>query len=239
MIDEEFKQAFSPSARSVNVTRLQQETDYLHRLGKRQLEKLLKNEKYEESAPLQRALNDLEAIQVKLRALSPDDVTDTKYQLDDQKRRLAQIIDTAEKGDRMVELKEEYYYKKEECRQLLQQTGHKDLQHRLDTLIAEENTWISNCSTQFLRLKIGEMGRLTWDIRRKDVSYVTRVYMYYAALPDDKFYNIQQVKTLRARGNEALGRQNPDEILSYAAQMHELLIDKDQNEAIKGTGLKG
>jgi molecular chaperone DnaK len=239
MIDEEFKQAFSPSARSVNVTRLQQETDYLHRLGKRQLDKLLKAEKYEESAPLQRALNDLEAIQVKLRTLSPDDVTDTKYQLDDQKRRLAQIIDTAEKGDRMVELKEEYYYKKEECRQLLQQTGHKDLQLRLDNLIAAENTWISNCSTQFLRLKIGEMSRLTWDIRRKDVSYVTRVYLYYAALPDDKFYNIPQVKILRARGNEALGRQNPDEILSYAAQMHELLIDKDQNEAIKGTGLKG
>jgi molecular chaperone DnaK len=239
MIDEEFKQAFSPSARSVNITRLQQETDYLHRLGKRQLEKLLKAEKYEESAPLQRTLNDLEAIQVKLRALSPDDVTDTKYQLDDQKRRLAQIIDTAEKGDRMVELKEEYYYKKEECRQLLQQTGHKDLQLRLDNLVAEENTWINNCSTQFLRLKIGEMGRLTWDIRRKDVSYVTRVYLYYAALPDDKFYNIPQVKTLRARGNEALGRQNPDEILSYAAQLHELLIDKDQNEAIKGTGLKG
>lgn len=240
MIDEEFKQAFSPSSRTVNVTRLQQETDYLHRLGKRQLEKLLQHEKYEESAAVQQAMNELEAIQGKLRNLATDDVTDTKYQLDDQKRRLAQIIDATEKGDRMLELKEEYYDKKENYRYLLEKLGDKELLQRFESIKAEENTWINNCSTQYLRLKISEMDRLTWDVRKKDISYVTSIYMYYSMKPDDAYSNIGEIQLLKKRGDEALERKNPDEILSIVYRMYELLIDKNQGEeAIKGTGLKG
>ncbi|MBO9198678.1 MULTISPECIES: Hsp70 family protein [Niastella] len=239
MIDEEFKQVFNPSARSVNVARLQQETDYLYRLGKRQLDKLLKNEMYEESANLQQALRELETIQEKLKRLSQDDVTDTKYQLDDQKRRLSQIIDTAEKGDRMLELKEEYYEKREGYRQMLQQIGDNDQLARLDKMNAEEATWLNNCSTQYLRLKISEMDRLSWNIRKRDISYVTSLYMYYAMKPDDAYSNLNEIKLLKARGNEALGRKNVDEILSIVYRMYELLIDKNQEESIKGTGLRG
>lgn len=240
MIDEEFRQAFSPSARTVNITRLQQETDYLYRLGKRQLEKLLQHEKYEDSATLQQAMKELEVIQVKLRSLSPDDVTDTKYQIDDQKRRLAQVIDATEKGDRILELKEEYYYKKDAYRYLLQQSGDSELLQRFENMNAEENAWINNCSTQYLRLKISEMDQLAWNLRKKDISYVTTIYMYYSMKPDEAYSNIGEIKLLKKRGDEALARKNPDEILSIVYRMYELLIDKDQGEeAIKGTGLRG
>ncbi|WP_207512569.1 Hsp70 family protein [Longitalea luteola] len=239
MIDAEFRQVFNPSARTVNVTRLQQETDYLYRLGKRQLEKLLKNEKYEESAALQQAIKELEAIQEKLKTLSEDDVTDTKYQLDDQKRRLSQVIDAAEKGDRIVDLKEEYYNKKENYRLLLLQTGNTALLQRLESMNTEENSWINNCSTQYLRLKISEMDRLTWNIRKQDISYVTSLYMYYSMKPDEAYSNLSEIKLLKTRGDQALARKNPDEILSIVYRMYELLIDKDREESIKGTGLKG
>ncbi|WP_205514068.1 Hsp70 family protein [Longitalea arenae] len=239
MIDAEFRQVFNPSARTVNVTRLKQETDYLHRLGRRQLEKLLKNEKYEASASLQQAINELEMIQEKLKTLSEDDVTDTKYQLDDQKRRLSQIIDTAEKGDRILDLKEEYYHKKEAYRLLLLQSGDTALLQRLESMSAEENAWINNCSTQYLRLKISEMDRLTWNVKKKDISYVTNLYMYYCMKPDEAYSNLNEIKALKTRGDQALSRQNPDEILSIVYRMYELLIDKDQEETIRGTGLRG
>ncbi|OQP64260.1 hypothetical protein A3860_19990 [Niastella vici] len=238
MIDEEFKQAFSPSSRSVNITRLQQETDYLHRVGKRQLEKLLKQEKYEEGAALQQALKELEVIQEKLRNLSTDDVTDTKYQLDDQKRRLAQVIDSTEKDDQLLELKEEYYDKRESLRYLIEKTGDKNMLQRYEHMKAEENTWINSCSTQYLRLKISEMDRLSWDIRKKDISYVTSIYMYYSMKPDDAYSNLSEIRLLKKRGDEALTRRNPDEILSIVYRMYDLLIDKNQgDETMKGTGL--
>jgi molecular chaperone DnaK len=63
--------------------------------------------------------------------------------------------------------------------------------------------------------------------------------MYYSMKPDEAYSNIGEIKLLKRRGDEALARKNPDEILSIIYRMYELLIDKDEEEAIKGTGLKG
>jgi molecular chaperone DnaK len=239
MIDEDFKEAFSPSSRTVNVSRMREEVDYLLRVSRRQLDRLLRKEWYEESAALQLAMTELEAIQQKLKKLKADDVTDTKYQLDDQKRRLAQTIDAAEKGDRILVLKEEYYGKKESYRELLAASTQPDLATKFDELSAKEAEWINNASAQFLRVKIKEMDRLSWIVRKKDIGYVTSLYLYYAMKSNDEYSNIAEIKALKKRGDEALTRQNADELLSIIYKMYELLIDKDLDEQIKGTGLRG
>jgi molecular chaperone DnaK len=239
MIDAEISQVFNPSVRAINLVRMQEEADYLYRVGKRQLDNLLAKEKYEESAVLQQAMEELKVLQRKIRSLKTDDVTDVKYQLDDQKRKLAQVVAAAERGDRMLELKEEYFYKKMSYESLLQQSGDEALKKRLDAISREENEWINQCSSQFLRLKINEMDRLIWNIRKKDIGYVTSLYLHYAMKPDNAYSDVRQIKVLKARGDEALQRKNVDEILSVIYRMYDLLIDKDDDEMIKGTGLRG
>lgn len=238
MIDAEFSQVFNPSVRSVNTTRMQEEADYLYRVGKRQLDGLLAKEKYEESAVLQQAMDDLVVLQRKLRGLSADDVTDVKYQLDDQKRKLAQVVDAAERGDKILELKEEYFEKKESYQYMLEQSNDVTLKKRFEAISREENEWINQCSTQFLRLKITEMDRLIWNIRKRSLGYLTSLYLYYAMKPDNAYSDVKQIKMLKARGDEALERKNPDEILSVIYRMYDLLIDKNDDEMIKGTGLR-
>ena len=239
MIDEEFSQAFSPSSRTVNTLRMREEVDYLHRVARRQLDKLLAKELYEESAALQQAIRELEDMQRKLRAISTDDVTDTKYQLDDQKRRLALTIDSTAKDDRMLAMKEEYYEKKEHYRSYLDGVNDPELLKRFDAIGASEHEWINNCSTQFLRMKIDQMHHLTWNVRKKDISYVTSLYLYYAMKPNEEYDNIKEIKALKLRGDDALGRKNVDELLSIVYRMYDLLIDKNRDEMIQGTGLKG
>jgi len=239
MIDAEFTSVFSPSTRTVNIARMKEETDYLYRVGDRQLSKLLAKEQYEESAVLQEAMKELEVIQRELKKMSADDVTDARYQLDDRKRRLAQVIDSAEKGDRMVLLKEEYYAKKEDYYEMLVQAGDTDLLKRFAALGAEESEWMEHCSPRFLRMKIKEMDRLSWNVRRKDLGHVTAIYMYYAMKPDDAYSNIGEIRLLKKRGDEALTRGIVDEILAIIHRMYELLIDKNRDETMTGTGLRG
>jgi len=238
MIDEEFRQAFSPSSRTVNVSRMKEEVDYLYRVSQRQLDRLLQKELYEESAALQQAMNELDSIRQKLQKVSEDDVTDTKYQLDDQKRRLAKVIDASERGGKILVLKEEYFAKKERYRELLAQSGNPELLMRLEALGKEENEWMSHCSAQFLRWKIDEMDRMTWDVKRKDIGYITSLYLSYAMRPNEDYSDINEIKMLKKRGDEALTRRNPDEIVSIVYRMYELLIDKDREEEIRGTGLR-
>jgi molecular chaperone DnaK len=239
MIDEEFSQAFSPSSRTVNVSRMKEEVDYLYRVSQRQLDRLLQKELYEEGAALQQAMNELDTIRQKLKNISDDDVTDTKYQLDDQKRKLAKVVDASERGGKILMLKEEYFEKKERYKELLAQSANQELLKRLESLGKEENEWMSHCSAQFLRWKIDEMDRMTWDVKKKDIGYVTNLYLNYAMRPNEDYRDVNEIKMLKKRGDDALTRRNPEEILGIIYRMYELLIDKDRDEEIRGTGLRG
>ena len=239
MIDQEYKEVFNPSSRAVNLARLKEEVDFLRRTATGQLNQLLANERYEEGALLQQAIGELEAIQSKLRGLAPNDVTDVKFQLDDQKRKIAQTIESVAKGETQNLLREEYFEKKESYRELLAGSGQQELLRKFDEMSAGENEWIQSASTQFLRSRIREMDRLSWEVKKKDLGYVTHLYTWYAMKSLEAFSNPKEVKALRARGDEALGRKNVDEILSIIYRMYDLLIDKNDGETLKGTGLRG
>jgi molecular chaperone DnaK len=239
MIDKEYREVFSPSQRTVNLSRLKEEIDFLLRTAMGQLNKLLEKENYEAGAELQQAVQELEAMQKQLRSIGAKDVTDTKFQLEDKKRKIAQVIESASRGEMHLQLREQYFDKKEAYRELLAASGQPDLLKRFEALGAEEAEWINTSSTQYLRVKIKEMDRLTWDIRRKNIGYVTWLYTVYATKPNEAYRDQKELKALKARGDEALGRRNAEEILTIVYRMYELLIDKNEGEQITGTGLRG
>lgn len=239
MIDAEFKQVFNPSVRSVNLKRVEEEVDFLWRVAKRQLDKFLDKEMFEEGTVVQKAIEELEEMRKTLRRLGPDDVTDVKYQLDDQKRKLAQVIEGAEKGDRLTILKEEYFAKKEGYRALVERSGDKEMLRQWEAIGARDGEWLNSCSSQFLRLKINEMDRMSWNVRKKDLEHLTGIYVYYAMKRDDEYKNINEIRALRKRGDESLTRKNAEELLNIIYRMDDLLINKDRDEPLKGTGLRG
>ncbi|HSC40490.1 MAG TPA: hypothetical protein VLD19_21555, partial [Chitinophagaceae bacterium] len=62
---------------------------------------------------------------------------------------------------------------------------------------------------------------------------------YYAMKPDEEYKDIKKVQQLKKRGDEALERKIPEEILGVTHQLYDQLIDKDRDEMMKGTGLSG
>ena len=239
MLDQEYKHAFSPTTRNVNLERMREEVDYLIRVGQRNLDQLVKNEDYETGTKVQTALDRLKDILGKLKKLRSDDVTDIKYQLDDEKRKLAEIIDRAGKEQRIVDLKEEYYLAKSSCQHYLSGAGNPILQKRFEELTRDEHEWLAYDSSGFIKRKIQELNYLSWDIRRRDIGYVTHLYLHYAMKPDEEYKDLKKVAILKKRGDEALERKLPEEILSVIYQLHELLINKDDDEMLKGTGING
>jgi len=239
LLDQEYKQAFSPSSRTVNIDRLREEVDYLSRTGERNMKKLIEKEKYEESAVMQSALDKLKDILKKLSKLKADDVTDVKYQLDEEKRKLAQLVDAAGKDDRILELKEDYYAAKESCLYYLNEANNAILLKRFEQVTSGENEWLTADSAATIKRKVAELSNLSWEIRRKDISYVIYLYMYYATKDNAAYKDAKKAEQLKKRGDEALERKNPDEILAIIYQLYDMLIDKDHDEMIKGTGLRG
>jgi molecular chaperone DnaK len=239
LTDQEYAQVFNPSVRAVNTSRLKEEIDYLIRQGQRNQEELTRNERYEESAVLQQSISELNQLLKKIEQLNADDVTDARYQADELKRKYASIIENAGKGPLVIKLKEDYFGSKSLCEYYMQQSANPQLKKRFEEIVNSEPEWLHTDNAAYIKRKTRELWTLTWDIRKKDLAYLTQTYLYYALKPDNEYTDQKQIKLLKKRGDEALERKNPEELLSLLVQMHDFLINKNDDEMLKGTGLSG
>lgn len=234
--DTEYKEVFSPSVRSVNIERLKDETDYLVRVGRRNLEQAIETEDFEGSSRIQDAIDALQRIAKRLMNLSGDDVTDEKYKLDEQKRKLAATIDTVSKDTRLRQLQEDYFGWKSHTQSILSAHGSEALNVRFKNLVRDEAEFLKG-SEAIIRRKIDDMRQLTWDIRKHDPQYVAGLYLHYALKDPVEYTDEEMAQQLITRGDAALERGNMAELLEVIYRLYDLLIDKDEDEAMKGTGL--
>lgn len=234
--DQEYAHVFSPTSRTVNTHRLLEEVDYLLRIANRNIDALVEAEDYESSGKMQDAIEKLEVIKRRLKQIKEDDVTDEKYQLDEQKRRLAQVVDASGKDNRVRELKEDYFAWKSSTEYYLEQIKNEVLNRKFQQIIAAETDFL-NGSEASIKRKTEELRSLTWEIRKKDLEYVTGIFLYYAFKEDAAYKDPKRVKQLKERGDAAIERKSVDELLNLVYQMYELLIDKQLDEPLKGTGL--
>jgi hypothetical protein len=128
---------------------------------------------------------------------------------------------------------------KENCRQLLSTINNPGLRKKFDDITANEQEWLNIDSVSYLKRKTDELESLAWQVRRKDAEYVTQLYLYYALKPDEEYKDQKLVKELKKRGDDALTRKNADEILGVVYKLYDQLIDKNKEEPLEGTGLRG
>ena len=234
--DKDYTEVFSPTARNINIARLKEEVNYLLRIANKNMTLLVETEDFEASARLHAAITQLEQISQRLRTLRDDDVTDEKFRLEEQKRRMALSIDIAGKDGRVRKLREDYFSWKNATRFYLSAANSEALVQQFGRITGDEQEFL-NGSEANMKRRIEELKQLTWDIRKKDLGHVTSLYLYYAMKEPDEYKDPARIKQLTERGDAALERKNVDELLQVVYQMYELLIDKQREEPIKGTGL--
>ncbi len=234
--DQEYSELFSPTSRNINVLRLTEEVEYLLRIANKNLNVLVDAEDFEAGAGLRDSVRQLEQMLIRLRSLKEDDVTDDKFKIEEQKRRLAQIVDGTGMDNRLRALKEDYFGWKDTTAYYIQQSTNESLQRKFDQLTRDEANFMGG-SPAVIKRKTEEMQQLSWDLRKRDPAYVTRLYLSYAMRDKSEYSDPKKFTQLTERGEAALARRSVEELLAIIYQMYELLIDKERDEQLKGTGL--
>jgi molecular chaperone DnaK len=236
MTDQEASDIFSPSTRAVNIEKLKIETLELIRFGRRELVGLENIEEYVLAARVSKAINELEDIYNQLKTLSEKDVRDTRYQLEERKRKLAQVLATA-LGDKQAEaVKQEYFSQKNYTQRLIEDNVNPALRDRLERIIRNERDFLATNNSALIRSKIREMQDLSWKIEQNDPVYLSHLFHYFASLDD--YPDEKKAKFFREIGDKALDRKNYDELKSAIYGLYGLLPEeKKMEERIKGTGL--
>ncbi len=234
MTGQEYANVFSPSERFVVLDKLRKEVHDLLRTARRELSRLEQEELFEVASRVSRIERELQEISRQLAHLHDNDSGDLRYQLEEQKRRLAQSLDIALFSNRTELVKTEYFEIKRICEHAVAEAKNTSLQSRFQDIIANERVWLEEESHVTLRQKIDELERLHWEIRQRDPQYVAGLFHYYAFIPDNDYKDPKRAAQLKEMGEKALQRQNTDELLSVIYALYHILPKEKQDDGAAG-----
>jgi molecular chaperone DnaK len=237
MTDQELSDVFSPSARVVNLQKLQIEVIELLRYARRELTGLEREEMYAEAAKVQKCIVELDTMTGSLKTVSEKDVTDIRYQIEERKRKLAQILDEVLRGRHAEGIKSDYFETKRFMEYTLENDGATDThRERYDRLIQNERDFLAANNIALIQSKIDDLRRLAWQVNQNNPVYLSGLFHHFATL--DGYTDRKKAQSYIELGEKALERQNYQELKSVLYSLDALLPDsKRDEERMKGTGL--
>lgn len=177
---QSFTQVFRPKERKVETSWLQREIQSL--LDK--IDAHLEDARRRDDQDLQRELRSfakeadrLEDIALDLRS---DDVTDTKFQIEDQKNRIAQQVNNSIQTRQPEVLLEEYFEIKSQCEKLIEDAGTERNKEHLAEIVAGELQYTRPPSPPHLRAKIGELNNLLFSVLWRQPKFLTAEFNWIA-----------------------------------------------------------
>jgi molecular chaperone DnaK len=238
MTGQEFTDVFSPSQRKVNLSKLLEDANTLSMRARQELNNLQSRENYEDAGKMKNMMEELDEIRKKLRTISSDDVTDSRYQIEDRVRKLSKLYDILTVDNHIVQIKDEFFQVKSSCENWVNNHGTDTDKRDFDKLVASEKDVLASDNKRAITLLSEKFSNLRWSVSQKLPSTVIALFHYYSNIKELPYPDEQRAKHFVALGERAMERKNYEEVLSVVCQLHALLPpDAKDDFNIKGTGI--
>ncbi len=238
MTDQEYENVFTPSERHVSVHRLLEELEMLvDKLGK-EVEEAQELENYETARELLDVEQNLLELIDQVKAMSEDDVTDDKFQIEDQKRKFAIQIDSLTREKHITKVKMEYFDAKRDIEYTMQHYSPTESEEReLQRMLKQEKEFLATNSRLRIKEIIDFFADLGWRIRTRDPQYLRMIFAYLASRQDE-FSNPQRGGELIDQGYDAIDDEDWDRLKLHINQLSGLLPNAVRNDMFRGgTGI--
>lgn len=226
----EFSQVYTPTYRDVPVDVLNEEVQMLGSRLEKEKAEALSNENYEVVEKLDELRGPVEKLcnDAMIYTLTPDDVTDERYKLQDSKRKIARKIYLLTAGKRLERLRADYRAAKDRVTEIVNESGN-DLERRqLHEIIVRENTFLNSRNPQKLEVEIEQLRRISFQILRRTPDFLTR-WFHYLVEKRETFNDQPQAKHLIEAGKKYMETEDYDKLDEVNVQLHGLLPQQEQD----------
>ncbi len=233
MSDQQFTKIFNPSQRHLPITKLQEDVQILEDKLEIEISEAVEREDFETADTLTILKKKVEDLVDDTLQLTDDDVTDKKFQFEDNKRKIAQEIDNATKDKRIAVLKIKYNEDKKWCKQLVDDNGN-DQDHKiLGEIVGREQAFLNSITPVKIMEAIDELINLGANILWRTPSFLENRFRQLIEKPQ-LFNNQEQAKSLIESGNLAITNKNYDRLREVNWGLISLLPKNVQQEAKRG-----
>jgi len=239
MTDQEYTDILNHTQRRVNLSRLVEELYALAEKIRSEIAEAEAQSNFETAQQLVDMEFDLLELADKAKDMSEDDVTDNKYQIEDQKRKLAQKVDELTREKQVIRVKNEYIESKRlmEFIFLAYPTKEEDEQAYQQIISKEKDVLATNSSIKIREL-ISKIRKHNWKVRWKHPRFIREFFRDLAAGNYGGFTHPHQAQQLIQEGNQAIANNHDEKLRSCINRLCELL-PAEQKKQVKfgGTGL--
>lgn len=233
MTDQQFTGVFNPSQRNMPVSKLQDEVETLSQKLETEISEAVQREDYETADTLTALKKKVSDLVDGTSQLTDDDVTDKKYQYEDNKRKIAQEIDNATRDKRIALLKINYNENKDWCKEIVDENGN-DHDHKMfGDIVGREQSFLNSITPVKILEAIDELIDLGVNILWRTPSFLENRFQRLIEKPQ-LFNDQEQAKSLIESGNSAITNKNYDRLREINWGLISLLPKNAQQEAKTG-----
>lgn len=224
---QEFSQVFTPTQRTVSPQMLASEILMLETKIQTEIEDAETNGSKETVDALEKVLDGVQSLIGSAAELTEDDVTDKRFQLEDQKRRLAQQMFELTAGKRLIQIKTEYQETKSEVAALIHESGNDRERHLISEILAREQTIVNSTNPEKIQAVTDELSRVRYQILMRTPAFLQSMFTHLIerrASMNDQI----QASQLIENGKRAIERQDVDGLRQISTRLWELMPATEQ-----------
>ena len=235
---QEFSQVFLPKVRQVSSQMLASEILLLEEKVQSEITEATENGNKDLVNDLENILRGVQNLIINAGKITEDDITDKKFQIEDDKRKLAQSVFELTSGKRLNQIKKSYYDIKSDVQSLVRESGNDRERHLISEIFAREQTFINSTSPDKIQAVVHELETVKWQILMRSPEFLKSMFKH---LMDKRASMNDQIQAsqLIENGKRAIERDDIDSLQQINARLWDLMPTsvKDSDEMRAYTGI--
>ena len=235
---QEFSQVFTPKVRNVSTQMLASEILMLETKVQSEIEDARENGNKKVADELENVLKGVQDLIINAGDIAEDDVTDRKFQVEDQKRKLAQDVFELTSGKRLDQAKAAYLEAKSDIQQIVRDSGNDKERHLVAEIIARENIFINSTSPEKIQTATQEIDTIKWQILMRTPDFQKGMFTHLSEKRASMNDQIQATQLIE-NGKRAIQRDDIDALRQITSRLWDLMPadDKASDEMRAYTGI--
>ncbi len=151
-----------------------------------------------------------------------------KFQIEDQKRKLAQQMFEITSSKRLLQVKAAYIEKRSEVAGLVKESGNDREGHIVSEILAREHIFINSNSPDKIQQVIDELERLEWNILMRTIDFLRGMFSHLVerrASMNDQILASQLIES----GKRAAAREDVEELRLISGRLWNLMPAREQD----------
>ncbi len=225
---QEFQKIFKNTYTNVNINELRTQIDDLAQKIDDELKTAKEKEEYKKATSLNNLQREIEKEMIAIALLSNDDIMDSKYYIDSNRRKIAHTFYELTKDRVIGQIKSEYFETKIQCGNDVDKHGNEQERTFFNEIVSLEESFLNSDNSLKIKARIKELDQLRYSVLWRTPEWLTYMFNDLKDNYFSKFDDPSKARSAIESGSQAIENKNWQRLAEINGDLISLLPSSEQ-----------